>query len=562
MRKSLLAAILLAVLAAATSHAAVYEVKEGTALDTIGEVPWATLQPGDLVLIHWRQQPYREKWVIGRSGTAALPITIRGVAGPSGELPVIHGQNAITPPGLNFWSENRGVIKIGGSNVPSSTYANYIVIENLEIRSGHPDYTFTDDAGAPQTYSTSASSIYVERGENITVRNCKIHDSANGFFVASGDDGVSRNILVEGNYILGNGVVGSIFQHNNYTAAFNITFQYNRFGPPRSGAPGVNLKDRSAGLVVRYNWIEGGNRNLDLVDGEDSSIIRAAPEYRKTFVYGNVLIKQDGGNNQAVHYGGDSGATANYRKGKLYFYNNTLYSTRAGTTVVMRLSTNDETCDSRNNIFFNTAAGTSLAMLAESGTLTLVNNWAKTGWRNSHEGAFGGTVAGGPTMLTGASPGFGDAAMQDFRLTAASPAVNAGSTLHADVLPIHDDIRHYVRHQSSEARPTSGALDLGAFEFATAAPMQINTVSLPNALRGRHYEQIVQATGGSGNYLWSVTAGTLPAGLTLDPATGTLRGRPKLKGPSSFTVTVHDAANPGFSASQAYSITTFLHSLL
>src|SRR5215204_3833465 len=400
-----------------TVHAAVYEVKPNTVLDTIAEVPWATLQPGDLVLIYWRPANYNEKWVIGRSGTAVAPIVIRGVSGPNGELPVIDGRNAVTPPGLNFWSENRGVIKIGGLNVPDSTVARYITIENLEIRSGHPSYTFTDDSGTQQAYSTSASSIFVELGENITVRNCRIHDSANGFFVASSDEAVSRYILVEGNYIFGNGVSGSIFQHNNYTAAYGITFQYNRFGPPRSGAPGVNLKDRSAGLVVRYNWIEGGNRNLDLVDGEDSSIIRNAPEYRQTFVYGNILIKQDGGNNQAVHYGGDSGTTADYRKGKLYFYNNTLYSLRTGTTVAMRLSTNDEQCDARNNIFFNTAAGTNLALLAESGTLTVTNNWAKTGWRNSHEGTgFDGSVTGGASMMTGSVPGFADAPNQDFRL--------------------------------------------------------------------------------------------------------------------------------------------------
>ncbi|HKP70372.1 MAG TPA: putative Ig domain-containing protein, partial [Pyrinomonadaceae bacterium] len=535
-----------------TANATVYEVKPNTALDTIAEVPWATLQPGDTVLIHWRQNSYAEKWVIGRSGTAALPITVRGVVGPNGELPVIDGRNAVTPPGLNFWSENRGVIKIGGSNVPDSTYANYIVIENLEIRSGHPDYTFTDDSGANQTYSTSASSIFVERGENITIRNCKIHDSANGFFVASGDDGVSRNILVEGNYIVGNGVVGSIFQHNNYTAAVNITFQYNRFGPPRTGAPGVNLKDRSAGLVVRYNWIEGGNRNLDLVDGEDSSIIRNAPEYRKTFVYGNVLIKQDGGNNQAVHYGGDSGTTADYRKGKLYFYNNTLYSIRAGTTVVMRLSTNEETCDARNNIFFNTAAGTSLAMLAESGALTLANNWAKTGWRNSHEGAFGGSVTGGSTMIVGTTPGFVDAASQDFHLQSTSAAVNAGISLHSDVLPANAPVRQYVLHQAGQARPVSGILDLGAFEYLSSAPMQIMTSSLPDGIRGRGYYQTVQASGGSGNYIWSVSSDALPPGLVLDAATGVIRGRAKLKGNWSFTITVADAQQPATTVSQTF----------
>lgn len=539
---------------------AVYEVKPDTTLDTIAEVPWATLQPGDTVLIYWRAEGYAEKWVIGRSGTQAAPITVRGVPGPNGELPVIDGRNAVTPPGLNFWSENRGVIKIGGSNVPDSTLVSNIVIENLEIRSGHPSYTFTDDSGAQQTYSTSASSIFVELGENITVRNCRIHDSANGFFVASSDDSVSRNILVEGNYIFGNGVSGSIFQHNNYTAAVGIIFQYNRFGPPRSGAPGVNLKDRSAGLVVRYNWIEGGNRNLDLVDGEDSSIIRNAPEYRQTYVYGNVLIKQDGGNNQAVHYGGDSGATADYRKGKLYFYNNTLYSIRAGTTVVMRLSTNDEQCDARNNIFFNTAAGTSMAMLAESGTLTLVNNWAKTGWRNSHEGGgFNGSVTGGATTVTGTSPVFVDASNQDFKLQSSSQAVNAGTALNPDVLPTHAVIRQYLRHQASEGRPADATLDIGAFEYAAAAPMQIVTNSIPDAVRLRSYLHNLQASGGSGNYVWSITSGALPAGLYLDPQTGAIYGRARLSGSSTFTVTAQDAQNSSLSVSKQFTVASRLH---
>lgn len=540
--------------------AAIYEVKPGTAMSNIADVPWAALQPGDVVLIHWRPTSYNEKWVIGRSGTPQAPIIVRGVPGPNGELPVIDGRNAVTPAGLNFWSENRGVIKIGGSNIPSSTMASNIVIEALEIRSGHPSYTFTDDSGVVQTYSTSASSIFVELGENITVRNCRIHDSANGFFVASSNSAVSRNILVEGNHIFGNGVSGSIFQHNNYTAAYGITFQYNRFGPLRAGAPGVNLKDRSAGLVVRYNWIEGGNRNIDMVDGEDSTIIRNAPEYRWTFVYGNVLIKQDGGNNQAVHYGGDSGATAAYRKGTLYFYNNTLYSIRAGTTVVMRLSTNDEDCDARNNILFNTAAGTSMAMLAEAGTLSLANNWAKTGWRNSHEGAsFSGSVAGGASMITGTAPGFIDAAAQNFKIGADSPAVNAGTSLHPFVLAENDLLRQYVLHQAGEQRPVAGPLDLGAFEYSPIAPLQILTDDLPPVIRQHPYTAVLQASGGSGVFIWSVTDGDLPPGMRLDAATGTLFGRARLRGTWTFTVTAVDASNNASSASRQFSVTPRLH---
>lgn len=535
-------------------HATVYEVKPNTPLDTIAEVPWATLQPGDSVLIYWRPTAYKEKWVICRQGTAELPITISGVLGPNGERPVIDGNGAVTPTNLNYWNENRGTIKIGGANVPADTMPKHIVIENLEVRGAFSGYQFTRFNGQTQTYAGNAAPIYVEKVENLTVRNCVITDGGNGLFIASSDDATSRNILVEGNYIHGNGNSGSAFEHNNYTAAINITFQYNRFGPLRAGAIGVGLKDRSAGLIVRYNWIEGGNRNLDLVDAEDSIQILNDPNYHKTFVYGNVLIKLNGGNNQSTHYGGDSGTTAEYRKGTLYYYNNTVVSMRTGNTVIFRLSTNDENCDARNNVFYTVNPGTSLAMLAESGTLNLANNWSKSGWRNSFEGGFDGTVTGGTTFVIGTDPGFVDFAGQNFKLLEAGQAVNAGTTLHPDVLPVNNLVRQYVKHQLSEARPVNGSLDIGAYEFSSAAPMQIITGTLPNAPRLRLYHQGLQASGGSGVYVWSVSTGRLPPGLRLDPATGVIRGRPKRRGTWNFTITVADSQDPLLTASRDFTM--------
>src|SRR5688572_12587881 len=96
-----------------------FEVGPGRAYTSIGAVPWESLQAGDTVRIHWRATPYREKWVIARQGTAALPIVVQGVAGSNGALPVISGDGATTRSALNYWNENRGVIKIGGSSVPS-----------------------------------------------------------------------------------------------------------------------------------------------------------------------------------------------------------------------------------------------------------------------------------------------------------------------------------------------------------------------------------------------------------------------------------------------------------
>ncbi|MBI3696064.1 MAG: right-handed parallel beta-helix repeat-containing protein, partial [Acidobacteria bacterium] len=258
--------LLLGLLALTAPAATVYEVGPGKPLAAISQVPWATLEPGDTVLIYPRPEPYKEKWVICRQGTADGPITVRGIPGENGELPVIDGSAATTPAGLNYWNEARGVIKIGGANNPPDTTPRYITIENLDIRSARPPYTFTGRAGVPETYALNGAALYIEKGENITLRGLTLHDSGNGLFIGSSNENVTRDILVDANYIYDNGNLGSGFEHNSYTAALGITFQYNRYGPLRAGALGNSLKDRSAGLVVRYNWIESGNRQLDLVD--------------------------------------------------------------------------------------------------------------------------------------------------------------------------------------------------------------------------------------------------------------------------------------------------------
>ena len=162
-------------------------------------------------------------------------------------------------------------------------------------------------------------------------------------------------------------------------------------------------------------------------------------------------------------------------------------------------------------------------------------------------------------MITGALPGFVDAANQDLRLQPPSTAINAGVPLHPDVVQFHSLLRQYVRHQTSEARPSDGTLDLGAFEYAAAAPMQILTNSLPNPVRIRPYAQTLQASGGSGGYVWSVTGGTLPAGLYLDQQTGAIHGRPRLTGVFTFTVRAQDAQDQSLSATKQFTINSRLH---
>lgn len=462
-------ACLLGLALSAPVHAVDYHVGPGQPLSNVGDAPWATLQPGDRVLIHWRSTPYNEKWVINRRGTPEAWITIRGVAGPEGQLPVIDGRDAVTAPGLNFWNEERGVIKIGGSNTPPDGLPAYIVIEDLEIRSGRPPFSFTNDGGGTSSYSSNAASIYIEKAEHLIIRRCVIHDSGNGIFSGS-FNGQTRDHLIEANHIFDNGNPGSAFHHNTYTSGIGIVYQFNRFGALRTGADGNNLKDRSAGLVVRYNWIEDGNRQLDLVDGESELVADAS--YSETFVYGNVLIESDGeGNSQVMHYGGDGGDTGLYRKGMLYFYNNTVVSTRTGNTTLLRLSTQDESADARNNILYTTAAGNRLAMLNADGDLTLRHNWTKPGWVDSHSGLTG-TIDDDGSGIAGSDPGFADEVSQNYRPGAGAPVIDAGTDVHVAAFE-HPVLSHYVRHTMDELRPADAVLDVGAYEWCPTSCLAI-----------------------------------------------------------------------------------------
>lgn len=69
------------------------------------------------------------------------------------------------------------------------------------------------------------------------------------------------------------------------------------------------------------------------------------------------------------------------------------------------------------------------------------------------------------------------------------------------------------------------------------------TTSLPDGVVGEPYSATLQATGGSGTYTWSIAAGALPAGLTLDAAAGVISGTLSTAETASFTVRASDAAD-------------------
>ena len=404
----------------------VLDVGDGFELSHPNDVPWESLGPSTLVRIH--NGTYAAKWVINTTG----PLRVEGVGSV-----IIDGDGATTRTGLDYWNESRSVLKIGGSSIGPDV-ATDITIANLTFRGAMQDNTFVNDATETETYADNAACIHVEVGFGVKLVGNTLTDCGNGLFIGN----QSGDIEVHGNHLYGNGVVGSAYEHNSYTEANGIDFAWNRYGRLREGADGNNLKDRSAGLRVRYNWIEGGNRQLDLVE---SSVLDQSDA---VCVVGNVLIEGEGdGNSQIVHYGGDNGNV--YRSGPLVLVHNTVVSTRQGNTTWLRLSTPENSALAYDNV----VVANSLAITAGAGQVTLVDNGLPSGWKTTFEAEFNGSLSDEGTLV--ADPQLDE----NHAPGAGSPLVGAAGDLGEHCTDV--DLQ-YVQHQQASER--AGRSTIGAFE--------------------------------------------------------------------------------------------------
>lgn len=92
-----------------------------------------------------------------------------------------------------------------------------------------------------------------------------------------------------------------------------------------------------------------------------------------------------------------------------------------------------------------------------------------------------------------------------------------------------------------QVKDSAGATASKSFDLAISrAPLAIVTASLPPGNAGAPYSQKLAASGGVPPYAWS--SGGLPAGLSLDGASGTLSGTPAGEGTVTVLIRVTDAA--------------------
>ncbi|MFT0519097.1 putative Ig domain-containing protein [Pseudomonas faucium] len=143
------------------------------------------------------------------------------------------------------------------------------------------------------------------------------------------------------------------------------------------------------------------------------------------------------------------------------------------------------------------------------------------------------------SIAVSTAPSHGTATVSGLRLSYTPKAGYSGS----------DSFAYTVTGPGGTSAPATVTITVSAPTLAITP----TTPNLPPAIQGQAYSASLGASGGTPPYRYAV-AGTLPAGLTLDSASGSVSGTPTAVGDSSFTISVTDAN--GATGSQLYNLST------
>jgi hypothetical protein len=524
-----------------TGLATVYDVGPGKTLTSLFGVPWKSLQPGDTVNIYPKPGGYKEKIQISASGTAGHHIVIRGIPDPStGALPILEANGAVEDPSTDWRSpvlSDFGMITVSprkADYVYGSTHVSFVDIESLEIRNciytTDKSITYTDQFGQVRGYDGFSCGIYIEWARDFTVRGCEIHHCGNGIFANSknGNAQSSARLLIEKNYFHDNSLKATVdpvtgatisngyHEHHIYTESVGVTIQYNKFGPLLPEAHGVAIKDRSSGEVIRYNEFDMTEQSnvLALLDPQGGSgFIELQPDYRDSYVYGNLITIENYASGISLFWWGGYNGPSSYaaeHRGTLYFYNNTVVIHHDRATLFFLPSSDyvgnavvQEVVDCRNNIFYVDPAGQASPYTALNwftggatnggGAINLGVNWVSPGiQKDAPFHGYGGALNGVANLIVGDGGGannahFVDLNGHDYHAANGANTVDAGGPLSPAVLPAYDDVFEYVAPQSFKPRVQVGSkMDLGAIESGgTGTPTPTPARCLNISTRGK-----------------------------------------------------------------------------
>lgn len=147
-------------------------------------------------------------------------------------------------------------------------------------------------------------------------------------------------------------------------------------------------------------------------------------------------------------------------------------------------------------------------------------------------------VGASATTVTLTGTNFNSSSVANWNGTAVATTFVSATSLTA-VIPA-TDLTTAGTDKITVSNPGTGGGTTSAENFIVVAQLAITTASLPGGSLGVAYSATLAATGGQTPYTWSVSAGSLPAGLSLSSA-GVISGTPTAPGTASFTVQVVDS---------------------
>ncbi len=297
----------------------------------------------------------------------------------------------------------------------------------------------------------SAGIRYYNGTTNLYIKDCVFDHDDNGLTGGSQDSEATVEYC-EFNGCGNTNASLSSPTHNIYVYGGWLTLRYCYVHDP---VQGQNFHIRCRNAILEYNWFARANSyEGDLMSDDDFS--GSGPFSQTMTLRGNVIVQKSAplNNSQVIAIYNDArltNLTLNVRA--LY---NTFVGNGGSLLYFVHVSNADHT-HMTAEISDNLISGTTHPYLIEdtgTGTATGMNNWLKTG---STVGSFTGTVLS-------ASPGFRNAAAEDYTLTNNSLCIGAAS---AAVFGLPGKEYYLNETTNREWRIRNAARDIGAFESTT-----------------------------------------------------------------------------------------------
>ena len=366
-----------------------------------------------------------------RVGPGRTYATIAAAANAASAGAVIEVDAGTYPDDVVVWRENRVTVRgIGGrahvqgnrripfqSGSDRNNGMGLWVVRGTDIRVENIEFSnaMVDDQNGAGIRN---------QGTNLTICNSIFRDNENGIL-----GGAYGQLTIEYSQFMRNGSGDVGRTHNLYidegsSAGDRLVFRHNY---SHHASIGHLLKTRA-----RENWILY-NRIMDENDGTSSYAIDA-PNGGLTYIVGN-LIQQGPNTDNAIVIAYGAEGLGSGRTNALYVINNTIVNDRGSGT------------------FFDVAGGTT--------TFRSVNNLFTGGGT-----LYSGTQPTASNNVNSSSAGLVDRAGFDYRLTAGSPAVNAGTDPGLAGSFSLTPVFQYRNPAQREARAVVGTIDVGAYEYA------------------------------------------------------------------------------------------------